>query len=66
MTMYDKEDMFVIITGITIIVLCIIGWVANVIQLMGLEAEFTTEFIIKIIGCFVFPLGIVLGWVGIF
>ena len=50
----------------------IIGWVANLIQvIMGFVsyqtvAEMTPFFIFKVVSVFIAPVGAVLGWIGFF
>jgi hypothetical protein len=44
-------------------VLCVIGWVKNIIALITMtNSEITTLFILRIVGIFAAPLGVVLGW----
>lgn len=45
----------------SIVVFCVFGWVMNIHQLIYMN-EITTMFILKVVGIFVFPLGVVLGW----
>lgn len=45
----------------------IIGWIANIIQLIGIASgPVTTIFVLKCVGIFAFPLGAILGWFGFF
>lgn len=43
------------------IVLAIIGWVMNIITLFSLT-EINVEFVLRIIGIFMFPIGAIYGW----
>ena len=44
---------------------CIIGWVANIIQIFGMvSAPVTGMILFKIAGILFFPVGIILGWMG--
>lgn len=51
-------------------ILFIVGWVANIIQVISsipaTFGEMTPMFAIKCISIFIAPLGSVLGWVGMF
>lgn len=40
----------------------IIGWVLNIIALLGTGADITAMFVLRCIGIFVAPLGAILGW----
>jgi len=47
----------------------IIGYIANLVDVVTMSlagAAFTTLFLGKLVGIVIFPLGFVLGWVGIF
>ena len=45
----------------------IIGWVANIVQIVNsISNEITLLLILKCIGIVVAPLGVILGWIGIF
>jgi hypothetical protein len=45
----------------------IVGWVANIVQLVHLPADpLTALFVIKAVGILVAPLGVVLGYIGFF
>lgn len=46
---------------------CAIGWISNIVQIVGMISEpITALLIIKCVGIFAAPLGVILGWVGIF
>ena len=46
-----------------VVILCIIGWVMNIIKIVGTElVPITTIFVIRVVGIFVPPLGAVLGY----
>ncbi len=47
---------------ITLAILVVIGWVMNIIDLVTWKAEITAEFIIRVAGIFVPPLGAIMGW----
>ncbi len=58
-------EKFTIGYGLFIIILAIlvaIGWVMNVIDLVRWNADITAEFIIRVAGIFVPPLGAIMGW----
>jgi hypothetical protein len=43
----------------------IIGWVMNLVQLIGMASDGVTGlFVLKIVGLFLAPLGAVLGYIG--
>ena len=45
----------------------VIGWILNIIQLVGMaDGEITVLLILKIVGVFAAPLGVILGIVGLF
>lgn len=45
----------------------IVGWVANLVQVVHqISSPITGLFIIKAIGIVVAPVGVILGWMGIF
>jgi hypothetical protein len=47
----------------------IVGWVANIVQVVQLaiaDAPVTTLFILKCVGILVAPVGAIFGWFGIF
>lgn len=44
-----------------------IGWIANLIQILGMLADpITGLFILKIVGIFAGPIGSILGFIGMF
>jgi hypothetical protein len=53
---------------ITIILLVsVVGWVGNIVQIaMALTDPLTGLFLVKCIGVFLAPLGVLLGWIGFF
>ena len=45
----------------------IVGWIANIVQVIALINEpLTTLLALKCVGILVFPVGVILGWIGIF
>jgi hypothetical protein len=55
-----------VVLGLAIVILGIVGWVANVVQIVAtINHPITGLFILKCVGVLVAPLGVVLGWVGI-
>lgn len=51
------------------VIAMVIGWIANVIQIVNLALSHSPVdafFVLKAIGIFAFPIGGVLGWVGMF
>lgn len=58
---------FVTVLFVFVWVLAIVGWVANIVQTVGMAYEpITTLLILKIVGIFAAPLGSVLGIAGMF
>ena len=58
-------SMTTVIGAVTMLVLIIIGWVVNIIKLTGLEMgnpDVLIEFVLRIVGIFIAPLGVILGW----
>jgi hypothetical protein len=59
-------------TGLVLIaiwIVAIIGWVINLVNVVKLaidNVEFTTLFIVQVVGIFFGPLGSILGWFSIF
>lgn len=63
----DKDDKIIVSIGLVPIIffiLCAVGWIANIVQV--LDMPYSTAFFIKMMGLFFAPLGVVLGWIGIF
>lgn len=55
------------LTIIGIVIAGIVGWVMNIVQIVGLalaDAPLNTLFVVKVIGVFLAPLGAVLGYIG--
>lgn len=51
------------LTIVTLIILNLIGWVMNIVHLVGLQAfTFNGENIIRIVGIFIAPIGAIMGW----
>ncbi|AYD82453.1 hypothetical protein Aci011_087 [Acinetobacter phage vB_AbaM_B09_Aci01-1] len=46
--------------------LCLLGWILNIKQIIGSAAVFSWLLVAKVAGIFIFPVGIVLGWAGVF
>ena len=60
------------IAGVVLLLVIPAGWILNVWQLvtmlmtMTMTSATTTLLVIKVVGMFFAPLGVVLGWVGLF
>ena len=57
--------------GTIVTVVFVIGWIANIVQVIQTSSspllmEITAFWVVKVIAIFVFPLGAVLGWIGMF
>lgn len=65
--MRDKETIadWFCIAGIAILVIGFIGWVMNIVQICHMHIILSGLGVIKIIAIFVFPVGAVMGWVGV-
>ena len=65
-----NTENFVIGSGIAFILLFVvgfIGWIANIIQVIGMDNIFNSTLgIVKLVGILVAPVGAILGVVGIF
>lgn len=62
--MTDYEDYFV---AILLVIIVLTGWIANICQIVSaLHDPLTALTIFKVIGVFVAPLGVVLGYIGFF
>ena len=49
------------------ILTCIVGWVANVVQIvLAISEPITGLYILKCVGVLLAPLGVVLGYIGMF
>lgn len=46
--------------------LCLLGWILNISQIINSAAGFTWLMVAKVAGIFIFPVGVILGWVGVF
>lgn len=55
------------ITIILLWVAAVVGWIMNIVQLVGMiNSPITTLFILKVVGIFAAPFGSVMGWIGLF
>lgn len=62
---FVAAELIVALVWITVVVGGIIGWVLNIIKLVGMvDGEITTMFVLRIVGIFAAPLGAVLGYIG--
>lgn len=52
--------------GIAAAMFIVIGYIANIVQLVEHGNEVGGMFILKLVGIFFGPLGVILGWMGIF
>jgi hypothetical protein len=65
--MIEKTAIRFLIGYIVLIIAGIIGWIMNVVNLFGLNAETqTTEFIWSLVGVFIPIIGAIYGWVTVF
>lgn len=56
-------ELVVALAWILIVAIATVGWVMNIVKLVGmLDGEVTTMFIARIVGVFAAPLGAVLGY----
>jgi len=57
-----------VMVGIVVIwIIGIIGWVANIVQIVSIwSPDITAMLVLKIVGIFIAPLGSVLGIIGMF
>ena len=60
----NKQKSFPVIELIVclIVILCTIGWIWNIVKIFNFAGEWGGEIVLRIIGIFAFPLGIVLGF----
>lgn len=56
-----RPFLIVILIQLAFVALCIYGYVMNIVSLFGLEG-FTGELVLRAIGVFVFPLGVIAGF----
>lgn len=62
---FVAAELIVALVWITVVVGGIIGWVLNIIKLVGmLDGPVTAMFIARCIGVFAAPLGAILGYLG--
>ena len=64
---YRKGSNTVIITALTVVAVMLVGWILNIVKLLGMPgldetAGSTGMFILRIIGIFLAPLGSILGY----
>jgi prepilin-type N-terminal cleavage/methylation domain-containing protein len=68
--MMNKQKGFTITELLVVlVVICIVpvGWIANIVQMWhNIDGALTAREILRMVGIPVFPLGVVLGWIGIF
>lgn len=58
----DKSD-WAGLFGLAIVVASVIGWILNIVKFFGiLDGAVTAMFIARIVGFFLAPLGVVLGY----
>lgn len=57
---------------LSVVVAALVGWAANLLQLISYAlsnpalGDVTFLWVVKLIGVFVFPIGVVCGWIGLF
>jgi hypothetical protein len=56
----------IVVLWLVLLLVCIlagIGWVINIVKLVGLiGADIGTEFVLRVVGVIVAPLGSIMGW----
>lgn len=57
-----RADLTALLIYFTIAALAIIGWVKNIIAIVGSDGTLTGMLIGRVIGVFVAPIGAILGW----
>lgn len=58
-----KLQLCIFLTLFGFVMANVIGWVMNIVHLVGLEAfAFSGENIIRIVGIFIAPIGAIMGW----
>lgn len=60
--MLSKSIVAVWLSLILLAVLSLIGWVLNIIDLLGMEVILSGEGALRIAGIFLPPLGAIMGW----
>ena len=61
--MFEGASVVALLAYICLILAGLAGYVMNIFAIVGsLSGEVTTLLVVRIIGCFAFPLGAILGW----
>ena len=70
---YKKEiqkkqnmDSYLVFSLLGILLVGLVGWISNIVQIVGLESLTTGVAIVKILGVIVVPLGVIMGLIGLF
>lgn len=61
---FRKSDLAIVASALALLALgiaALIGWILNIVTLVGMEAM-NGEFVVRIIGIFIAPVGAVAGW----
>lgn len=66
--MKNKSKLYMAFAGqILIWLILIVGWILNIVQICKVIATpITGLFIVKVVGIFLAPLGVIMGYVGLF
>jgi len=61
---YTVVEMLFVLIALAIVP---VGWIANIVQMVNhIDEPLNAHEILRMVGVPVFPLGVVLGWIGIF
>lgn len=59
----ENSDYAAFFAGVAIWIACAGGWIANIVKLWNYDGSgFTGEVILRVLGIFIAPLGVVLGY----
>jgi uncharacterized protein YjeT (DUF2065 family) len=61
-----KTAIALAVSYIAILAFILSSWIFNIYKLFQVDVVQSTEFILRIVGIFVVPMGVVLGWIGHF
>lgn len=57
-----RADLFILLGYFAFVVAMLVGWVNNIIAIIGSDGTITGMLIGRVIGVFVPPIGSILGW----
>lgn len=57
-----KLGIAAIVTWIAIIIAAGVGWIINIVKLAGMPSDATGEMVLRVVGIFLPPLGVVMGY----